>query len=259
MGLIRLGIIQMERVDDFKTGLKKIKDLASTLGRVDVAALPEMWYNGVVKPGEESMLVETGLEVASWLGGALLTGGYKAFRGQGLRVVAKIVGGNGGVVEASKRFPSHAIGERASVTPGEGPSTFELREGVRVGVVICVDAMYPELVRRTALDGALLVLNPSSLPYNRMYLWRALAQARAAENTVFYAVVNLGRGVYPDGRAIEGGSLVSSPEGRILVELGRKELTESVTLDLGEVKRVRERWVYLEDVRELLASRGTWF
>ena len=250
MGQIRLGIIQMGRVDDLKTGLRKIEDLASTLGRVDLASLPEMWYKGVLTESDENLLTRVASDVASRLSGVLLTGGYKLLKGSRTRIVAKAVSAEGVVAEASKRFPSQAVNERKEVSPGEGPAVFTLTNGVKAGAVICVDAMYPELVRKVALEGTDLILNPSSLPYNRMYLWRALAQVRAAENTVFYSVINLGHGTYPDGRSIEGGSLVSSPEGRIVLELGRKETTESITLDLAEIDRIRRRWVYLEDVRK---------
>ncbi|MDP7982963.1 MAG: hypothetical protein RAK18_07265, partial [Conexivisphaerales archaeon] len=55
---------------------------------------------------------------------------------------------------------------------------------------------------------------------------------------------------YKDGRSVEGNSIVASPEGRIIVELGRKETTEVVNLDLDEIHARRERWPYLDDVRE---------
>ncbi len=251
---VRFGIIQMGRAEDLEDGLRTMRDLASTLGKVDIASLPEMWITGTLGEEEERRLTEEGAEVASALGGVLVVGGYVAPRKGRPVVVSRAVSAAGLVSEASKRFPSRAVGERLEVAPGDGPSSFDFPGG-KAGVVICVDASYPELVRLPALEGAHLVINPASIPFDRIYLWRAMAQSRAAENTVFFAVVNLAEAVYKDGRRVEGNSVVASPEGKVLVELGRKETTEVVHLDLDEIRARRERWPYLEDIRGFYEGR----
>ncbi|MGC8695799.1 MAG: carbon-nitrogen hydrolase family protein [Conexivisphaera sp.] len=249
MPRVRFGIIQMGRVEDLDEGLRTIRELASTLGKVDLASMPEAWLERPLSEDEERKLTEEGIQVASTLGGVLVMGGYWALRKGRPLMISRAVSALGVVSEASKRFPSNAVGERTEVAPGDGPSTFEFPGG-RAGIVLCVDASYPELVRLPALEGAHVVINPASIPFDRIYLWRALAQSRAAENTVFFAVVNLADARYKDGRSVEGNSIVASPEGRIIIELGRKETTEVVNLDLDEIHARRERWPYLDDVRE---------
>ncbi|MGC9116555.1 MAG: carbon-nitrogen hydrolase family protein [Conexivisphaera sp.] len=254
MPRVRFGIMQMGRVRDLGEGLRSIRDLASTLGKVDLAALPEGWIEGTLGDDDERALLEVGASTAASLGGTLVMGGYRVARGERSLVVSHAVSGEGVVAEASKRFPSNAVGERMDVAAGEGPATFEFPGG-RAGTVICVDAMYPELVRLPALAGAQVIVNPASIPFDRAYLWRALAQSRAAENTVFFVVVNLVGAAYRDGRSVEGNSVVASPEGRILLELGRKETTEVVNLDLDEIGTRRARWPYLDDIRDFYGSR----
>ncbi|HUW65645.1 MAG TPA: hypothetical protein VMW83_13325 [Spirochaetia bacterium] len=58
-----------------------------------------------------------------------------------------------GAVPFEKHFPSHAIGERRFVTPCHCLPVVEHR-GVRLRAVVCVDLMYPELLRRLALQGS---------------------------------------------------------------------------------------------------------
>lgn len=231
-----------------------MKELASTLGRVDVASLPEAWLVRPLNGEEEARLMEEGRQIAQTIGGVLILGGYLATREGRVLMVSRAISPSGAHFEASKRFPSSAVGERLEVAPGEGPSTFRFNGGVG-GIVLCVDAMYPELVRTVALAGAELIVNPSAVPFDRMYLWRAMAQSRAAENTAFFAVVNLAGARYKDGRSVEGNSVVASPEGRIVIELGRMETTEVVELDLDEIGARRARWPYLEDIRGFYEGR----
>ena len=79
--------------------------------------------------------------------------------------------------ECDKYYPSSAIGERSFVKAGCRTAVFDVA-GVKVGVVVCVDLMYPEVVRRLTLRGADVTLNPSSIPTDRMSLWKALGRAR---------------------------------------------------------------------------------
>ncbi len=248
MTSVRVGIIQIGRVESLEEGIAGISGLASTLGRVDVAALPELWLLDTMNDDDEGKLTAAASDIASRIGGVLVTGGYRAVRDGRVNVVARAISADGIVAEASKRFPSHAIGERLEVSPGRGPTTFDHPAG-RAGVVICVDAIYPELVRRPVLSGATVIINVANISFDRIYLWRALSQTRAAENTVFFVFVNLASGRYPDGRAVEGNSLVATPEGKIVLELRRGETAEVVVLDSSEVERIRRRWLYLEDIR----------
>ncbi|MFP3283750.1 MAG: carbon-nitrogen hydrolase family protein [Nitrososphaeria archaeon] len=254
MPRVRFGIIQMGRVEHLEEGLRTIEDLASTLGKVDLASLPEAWIERALDVDEERRLTEEGTSISSSLGGTLIMGGYWAVRNGRPLMVSRAISASGVLSEASKRFPSNAVGERLDVAQGDGPAVFDFPGG-RAGTVICVDAMYPELVRAPALEGAQVVVNPASIPFDRIYLWRALAQSRAAENTVFFALVNLADAKYRDGRSVEGNSLIASPEGRIIVELGRKETTEVVNLELDEIYARRTRWPYLDDIREFYRGR----
>jgi len=117
--------------------------------------------------------------------------------------------------------------------------------------LICVDALYPELARCMALRGAYVIFNPSNIPKNRSELWKHVSVTRAAENTVFYVFVNNTNTEYPDGRPVRGHSVVAAPDGEVMLEAGEEEDVFRVELDLDQVEKIRRRWRYLDDIRQL--------
>jgi predicted amidohydrolase len=120
-----------------------------------------------------------------------------------------------------------------------------------VGVLICVDAFYPELARSLALNNAHIIFNPSNIPQNRSELWKHISVTRAAENTVFYVFVNNTNTLYPDGRMVKGHSIVASPDGEVILEAGEEEKVSQIELDLNQIDSIRKRWRYLNDIRQL--------
>jgi omega-amidase len=80
---------------------------------------------------------------------------------------------------------------------------------IRIGVVICYDLRFPELVRALAGRGLDLLLVPARWPSARDDAWQSLLKARAIENQVFVVGCNA-----PDG---EGGySYAFDPLGRLV-------------------------------------------
>ncbi len=149
---------------------------------------------------------------------------------------------------AEKIFPSHPVLERKTISPGEYLDTVDTGKTV-FGVIICVDAMYPEISRKLALMGAEIIFNPASIPENRIDLWRSIARTRAAENTVYWASVILSGTRYPDGRLVSGGSIVVNPAGEIIYESGFKEEVARLVIDLDLIEEQRSRWPYINDIK----------
>ena len=150
---------------------------------------------------------------------------------------------------SDKLFPSMAVGERFFSDFGEISNVFNI-EGINVGVVVCVDAMYPEIIRNLALKGAKIIFNPSNIPESRIELWKHIGVTRAAENTIFYVFVNNTYTTYPDGRTVLGKSFVASPNGEIIFQANSSENYFQVEIDLSLIDKVRERWPYLSDIKE---------
>ncbi|NLF05590.1 MAG: carbon-nitrogen hydrolase family protein [Actinomycetales bacterium] len=109
--------------------------------------------------------------------------------------------------------------------------------GVRFGVITCYDLRFPESARRLVDAGAEAILVPAAWVDGpgKAAQWRALAVARAIENTAW--VIAVGQA----GAARTGRSVVIDPEGVVRAELGVEPATATVTVDPAVVGAVRER------------------
>jgi predicted amidohydrolase len=104
-----------------------------------------------------------------------------------------------------------------------------------VGLLTCYDLRFPESARRVVDAGADVLVVPAAWvdgPLKAMQ-WRALAVARAIEDTV--AVVAVGQA----GHGLTGRSLVVGPDGVVGLELGEKPGLASADLDPRQVAEVR--------------------
>ncbi|NJC21431.1 putative amidohydrolase [Arthrobacter pigmenti] len=117
--------------------------------------------------------------------------------------------------------------------PGDSFVTVDLEGYGRAGLSICYDAWFPEVSRQLAWMGAEVIINvvKTTTPDREHEL--ILARANAISNQVFIVSVNCAG---PTGR---GQSLIVGPEGEVLRQLGEDPGTLSMSLDLGEVERVR--------------------
>ncbi len=108
---------------------------------------------------------------------------------------------------------------------------FLLKNGVKVGLIICFDWLFPEAIRRLALLGAQIICHPANLVMS--YCQDAMI-TRALENRVFIITANR-TGTEKRGRfenRFTGMSQIISPEGRILLRAGEdNEIASVVTIN----------------------------
>lgn len=98
---------------------------------------------------------------------------------------------------------------------GDLPFTVDRVRGVRVGMMICFDWIFPEAARTLALRGADLVAHPSNLVLD--YCQRVMP-ARSIENGLFAVTTNrFGEDRRPHGRVrFTGRSQITAPRGEIV-------------------------------------------
>lgn len=153
--------------------------------------------------------------------------------------------------------------ERAAFVPGSAaPGTVELA-GLRVGLLVCYDAEFPESVRALATAGAEVVLVPTALSAGFNDVPQVLLRARALESQVALAYANHVGPVPLEGGAtlvLGGGSIVAGPDGRVLAQ-GRLapasgEDFELLLADVNaeDITRARDKVPYLQDRRPDLYS-----
>jgi len=227
--------------------------ILSGIKNVDIVCLPEAWTGRgelLLEEKERESLLSSSCQIAAENNYNLLTGGLFNRRGEKIFDTCHVISRSGKIIGFyDKRFPSTAFNEREFTSPGNVSPVFKV-EDVKIGVLICVDALYPELARSVALNDACIIFNPSNIPQNRSELWKHISVTRAAENTVFYVFVNNTNTLYPDGRMVKGHSIVAAPDGEVILEAGEEEKVFRVELDLNQIDRIRKRWRYLNDIRQ---------
>lgn len=95
-----------------------------------------------------------------------------------------------GLVGVYRKVHLPYLGVDRFTTAGDEPFKTLPAAGLRVGMLICYDAAFPEASRALALDGADLVLLPTNWPPGAETTARYVINTRALENNVYLLAVN---------------------------------------------------------------------
>ena len=110
----------------------------------------------------------------------------------------------------------------------------------KLGMSICYDLRFPNMYRKMSKKGAIFLSIPSAFTETtgRRH-WHTLLKARAIEN--FSYVFAPGQaGKHCNGRKTYGHSMIVSPDGKILKELGKREGIITATIDPKKPFKLRK-------------------
>ena len=109
----------------------------------------------------------------------------------------------------------------------------------KLGLSICYDLRFPGMYKKMSKRGAIFISVPSAFTETtgRKH-WHTLLKARAIENFSYVFAPGQG-GKHCNGRKTYGHSLIVSPDGKILKELGKKEGVITTTIYPKLVKNLR--------------------
>jgi len=117
-----------------------------------------------------------------------------------------------------------------------------------IGLAICYDIYFPEIFRTYTMLGADLIICISASPNITRKYFETLIPARAIENTVFFAYVNLVG--TQENLVFWGGSQLYDPLGSLLVKAPYfKESVITYDIDFSKIKQARAARPVLRDVR----------
>ena len=225
---IKLALAQISsKRENKEVNLQKIETLtfkAKEQG-VDLAIFPELSLTGYVGRDQFYELAEAipGPTVKKVEALAKKTGMHVIFGMPELSEktqatifnTAIFVGPKGLIGKYRKMYlPTHSVfEEKRYFRPGYQTAAFQTDLG-NIGLCICYDLFFPEVLRLIRLKGAQLIVCISASPAVRRGYFEILTCARALENTAYLAYVNLA-GV-EDGLQFWGGSRLVSPAGDVL-------------------------------------------
>jgi predicted amidohydrolase len=168
---------------------------------------------------------------------------------------AVFVGPEGLIGKYRKMYlPTHSIfEEKRYFRPGYQTAAFQTDLG-NIGLCICYDIFFPEVIRLTRLKGAQLIVCISASPAVRRSYFETLACARALENTAYLAYVNLA-GIQ-DGLQFWGGSRLVNPSGDILTK-AKYDVEDFVIceVDYGDLRTAETFIPTLRDLRPELFDK----
>ena len=110
----------------------------------------------------------------------------------------------------------------------------------KLGLSICYDLRFPNMYRKMSKKGAIFLSIPSAFTETTgKRHWHTLLKARAIEN--FSYVFAPGQaGKHCNGRKTYGHSMIVSPDGKILKELGKREGVITSTIDPKKPFKLRK-------------------
>ncbi len=173
--------------------------------------------------------------------------GYPERDGDAVFNAVQLIGPDGDRLANYRKTHLFGALDRDWFTPGERAVVQAEVRGIRVGLLICYDVEFPELVRAHALAGTDLLLTPTALMTPYEVVADTLVPARAYESQLYLAYAN------HTGRERElrycGRSCVIAPTGQVLARAGDAEQLLLADVDVDLLRASRAENTHLADRR----------
>lgn len=255
---MRIGFCQFAPVfGEPQTNRRTVAELIQGV-QADLIVLPELFSTGYqfTDRAETASLSEPAdgpttqwaADQAKKIGG-LLCGGFAERDGDRLYNSAFLAGPDG--LKGCYRKLHLFNREKLCFDPGgQQPQVHDVA-GVKVGIMICFDWIFPETMRIMALKGALVVCHPSNLvlPYCQESM-----KTRCLENMVFAVTSNrIGSEARLEGEefTFTGGSQITAPMGKVLA----KATADGVGVTVVEIDPGEARNKAVNPYNDLMADR----
>jgi omega-amidase len=139
--------------------------------------------------------------------------------------------------------------ESETITAGNEVTVIET-EFCKIGIAICYDMRFPELIRKMVLCGAKIIIVPAAFNMTTGPAhWHILARTRALDNQVYFIAAAPARDKEASYTAY-GHSLVANPWGDIISEASENEEIIFSEIDLGFVDKIRRELPLLKHRKE---------
>ncbi|MEO0202819.1 MAG: nitrilase-related carbon-nitrogen hydrolase [candidate division WOR-3 bacterium] len=250
---MRILLIQNNPKGNKFENFNEIKSIINSINlKLDFVALPELWTTGYkLKPyleqseSENSQILKNLSKLAKEKSCYILAGSIFFKEGENYYNRSFLFDRNGNIIgHYSKMKLFKGLNEHLIFKPGDKFGIFDI-EFCKVGVMICYDLRFPEIARKLTFEGAKIIFVPSHWPISRIEHFKLLIKARAIENQLF--VIGINRYGLENENFFGGNSLVISPRGEIILDMGIGEKFAVVEIDLDEVDEYRKSFPVLND------------
>ncbi|NLK71849.1 MAG: carbon-nitrogen hydrolase family protein [Clostridiales bacterium] len=122
-------------------------------------------------------------------------------------------------------------------------------EYCKIGIAICYDMRFPELMRLMVQQGAEMIIIPAAFNMTTGPAhWDLTLRARALDNQVYFAAVSPARNLQASYHAY-GHSALADPWGKIIAQGNEKEDIIYGEVDLDHIKKIRNQLPLLKHRR----------
>jgi predicted amidohydrolase len=236
------------------------KILAALQGaQADLIVLPELPFTGylfadraelagLAEDPKSSPTVEALVDLCRRQGFHLVTGFAEKYSDKIYN--SSLLLGPSGIVDVYRKL--HLFDrEKLYFDPGDLPLRVNSVAGVKIGMMVCFDWIFPETCRVLALQGAEIICHPSNLVLN--YCQQSML-TRALENAVFAVTAN--RTGEEKGLKFTGQSQIVAPRAELLHRAGVEEEILFVT----EIDPAKARDKMITGRNDLFEDRrGEWY
>lgn len=140
------------------------------------------------------------------------------------------------VARYRKQYPFYPY--EKNVTGSNNFVVFEIPGVGKIGLIICYDIWFPEIIRQLAWMGAEAIIVPTLTNTIDRDVELAISRANAATNQLYFFGLNSA------GRLGYGKSIVVGPDGTIIHQASASCDIITVEMDFKHVRRVRERGLH---------------
>ncbi len=211
-----------------------------------IALLPELWNCGyklddlpvLAENLKNSPSLKLLQALSAELGLFILGGSIAEVRDGKYYNTALAIDEKGNLVEKYRKTHLFRLGleEHLHFSAGNQWAFAQLPQ-IKIGLTVCYDLRFPELIRNLALRGARLITVPAQWPESRIENMLIMLRSRAIENQSF--VLSANNTGYDEINDLQycGNSLIVSPFGDILADGGREEGVSLADLDFELIEK----------------------
>lgn len=267
----KLALCQMKVIDNKDSNIKKALDMIETSAenKVDLIILPEMFncpyennkFREYAEEKNSSKTLNAISKAAKKFNLYIIAGSIPELDNDKLYNSSFIFDGNGEIVGFHRKMHLFDIDIPGKITFKESEAlsagnqiTVIDTELCKIGVAICYDMRFPELLRLMALKGAELIVIPGAFNMTTGPAhWETLIRVRAVDNQLYMAAASPAKNedlLY----VAYGNSMIADPWGEILVRADENEEIIYADIDLSRVEELREELPLLKNRREDIYS-----
>jgi predicted amidohydrolase len=242
MSYLSIAGLQLELgvEDNLSTIEREIDLVKKRFPWIQMVVLPELCTYGANKgmavqlPGEvENCFCRAAKKNDIWL----IPGSIYERRDDQVFNTAPVINPDGEVIARySKQYPFLPYEKNVEVS--DNFVVFEVPGIGKIGLIICYDIWFPEIIRQLTWMGAEAIIVPTLTNTIDRDVELAISRANAATNQVYFFSLNSG------GRLANGQSIVVGPDGTIIHQAATGRDIITVEMDFNHVRRVRERGLH---------------